>query len=542
MKRMKPFDPALLALAALLAGVVTLGASFAQTGTAQLVTSRKLEALLWFLGRTALYAALMHLVKLALARGRRLDADSRLSRMSCRAFTCAAAGALLLCWLPYAVMIWPGTVSNDSVTQLLQIFGLSPLSNGNPVLQTGLIWLCVNACKPLGADAAIALYCATQTLFMALLMGYTLWRLSRMNAPRALLALAFAFYALCPVFPTFALCVGKDANFAMATLFLALMTLSALETPREKPMSVKATVGLLVASVATAFLRNAGLYLALMMLALLLVRALARKSPQWKAPALCAGVVGCLWLTLHLLVLPGLGMDESPETEELSLPLQQVARVVVSQPEALDDAQRAAIDAVLPLEGIKSAYNGELSDRVKDLWRADATAEQKKAFFSTWLSLVKSCPATCFSATFHNVFGYLCPGYLFTALKPTFLLGDEYGASGLEGRFDFTVNPRAERLEAKLKTLEQNPIFRLWIAPGLYGCLALFALTIALRNRGSGSALALLPALFTLLGCLLSAVNAYMRYAMPLYIAAPFALALAARALSEDGRGKEIIR
>ena len=41
------------------------------------------------------------------------------------------------------------------------------------------------------------------------------------------------------------------------------------------------------------------------------------------------------------------------------------------------------------------------------------------------------------------------------------------------------------------------------------------------------------PALFTLAGCLLSAVNGYFRYAMPLYISAPLLLWLVSR--SEKG-------
>lgn len=56
------------------------------------------------------------------------------------AFALCAGGGLLLCWLPYLYWIFPGTVSNDSVTQVLEIIGVEKLGNANPIFQTALIY------------------------------------------------------------------------------------------------------------------------------------------------------------------------------------------------------------------------------------------------------------------------------------------------------------------------------------------------------------------------------------------------------------------
>ena len=76
---------------------------------------------------------------------------------------------LLACWLPYLFAVWPGTVSNDSITQLKQIFGLIPLENSNPLTQTGLLWLSVRAGMGIfgSADAVVALYVCVQATLMA---------------------------------------------------------------------------------------------------------------------------------------------------------------------------------------------------------------------------------------------------------------------------------------------------------------------------------------------------------------------------------------
>ncbi len=47
--------------------------------------------------------------------------------------------------------------------------------------------------------------------------------------------------------------------------------------------------------------------------------------------------------------------------------------------------------------------------------------------------------------------------------------------------------------------------------------------------------LSAVPALFTLAGCMLSAVNGYFRYAMPLYVSAPMLIWLVAQSLRKKG-------
>ena len=216
-----------------------------------------------------------------------------------------------------------------------------------------------------------------------------------------------------------------------------------------------------------------------------------------------------------------------PESENYSLPLQQVARVAAGG--ALTEAQKEAVSGVLPVEELKGAYNGELSDPVKALWREDATPEQKRAFWQAWPQIVLDNPMTCLSATFHNTYGYLYPGYMST-LKPTLLIGDQSTrTASVKGLYDYTVNPLSEGLEAFTDRLAQNPLYRLAVSPGLYGWVALMSAVWLLRGN-RGRLLCAVPALFTLAGCLLSAVNGYFRYAMPLYLSAPLLLWLVAEA------------
>lgn len=520
----RPFWPARLwVLAAALAGVVVLGRSFAAVGTAELATGRWPRTLAALVGLALLIFAGMRLLLEALSR----PAARSGGRFALPGRAELWLGALLLaCWLPWYVCLYPGTVSNDSISQLKEIMGLVPMSNANPIFQT---WL-LGAFRQLGlwlgsADAGVALYCVTQAALMAWLLGAVLDGIRRSAAPRCLVWTSFFFYALCPVFPVFAFCVGKDTNFAMAVLFLALMLKRITDEPGRR--GAARYVGLSAAAVLCALLRNPGVYLSLLTLGLLLCWALRRRCGAWRLPAVAAACVLCVWGALHLLMLPGLNIAAMPESENYSLPLQQVARVAAGG--ALTEAQKEAVSGVLPVEELKGAYNGELSDPIKALWREDATPEQKRAFWQAWPQIVLDNPMTCLSATFHNTYGYLYPGYMST-LKPTLLIGDQSTrTASVKGLYDYTVNPLSEGLEAFTDRLAQNPLYRLAVSPGLYGWVALMSAVWLLRGN-RGRLLCAVPALFTLAGCLLSAVNGYFRYAMPLYLSAPLLLWLVAEA------------
>jgi hypothetical protein len=513
----------LWAAAVFFAAVVTLGASFDAAGSAALIAAHKGKALFYFLGRVPAFYMGMALVWEAMKNGRLWN----------RRYPAWVFAALIFaCWLPYLVTVWPGTVSNDSITQLTEIYGSKPLSNGNPLFQTGLIWLCGAIGQGVfrSANAAIALYALLQGLLMAWLLGYTVSRMAGGGAPMWLMLLALGFYAICPVFPLFAFCVGKDTNFAMAVLWLSLIVWRMVSAGSP---TTRGTVFLCVCAVLCVLLRNAGAGLVVVTLTALLVWSLVRRNQIWRSALYALTCAALALFILYAALIPALSAEESPETEMLSVPLQQVARVVTN--EELPDEYFSTVNAVLPVDELKAAYNGQLSDPVKDLWREDATKAEKRTFFKAWAKLSFTHPGTYLSALFHNSYGYVMPGFV-SQIKPTFLLGAEGDTDELDGKFDFTVNPHAESMKTVLKRLLQYAPFRILAAPGLYGWAALFALAVVMKAKQWRMLLYMLPGLLTLAGCFVSPVNGYFRYAMPVYFAAPVLLCAATLAIRKPER------
>ena len=538
-------------LAIVFAGIMVLAESFTAMGTTELLTQNlemKMKAALYFVGRVPLFFGAMRLLQGALSGDSRLiekenrEASRLFLRIRKPKSTLAVTLLLLACWSPYFLCLFPGTVSNDSITQLKEIYGVTALSAGNPLFQTFLLGGFCALGKVLGsADWAVAAYCCVQAVLMAMLFSVVLRAIGNAGAPRWLCNLSFLFFAFCPIFPVFAFCVGKDTNFAMAVLFFSLKVWQAVKPPSETKSPVKNGMGLCFSAALLVLLRNPGVYLALLALLPLLLCSFGRngQSKRW-IPPLCALVVtAVVWVALNLAVLPLTGAEPMTETEDKSIPLQQVARVVASAPETLTEEEKSAISGVMNIDEIKKVYNGELSDPIKFLWKGNASEEQKLVFWKAWLSMASKHPATYFSATFHNSYGYLCPGYVST-VKPTLLIGQQGHTTDLAGKFDFSVNPSTDALNNIVDQLLQQPLFRVLVAPGLYGWIVLFTIATLLFGHQKRLLLAAFPMLFSLVGCLMSAVNGYFRYAMPLYFCGPLLFTLCHASMVPAHKNKEV--
>lgn len=85
------------------------------------------------------------------------------------------AKKLFLCWLPYFLLLYPGTILWDTGTQLNQFFGYQTLTNDSPYIQTFLIGFFVWIGSKIGsATLGVALYLLLQMLYMSLVAAYAI--------------------------------------------------------------------------------------------------------------------------------------------------------------------------------------------------------------------------------------------------------------------------------------------------------------------------------------------------------------------------------
>ena len=110
-------------------------------------------------------------------------------------------------------------------------------------------------------------------------------------------------------------------------------------------------------------------------------------------------------------VMNAFGVAQPDFVESLSVPAQQVARVLVDD-EEIDDDERQMIENVIDTTYIKELYAPDFADNMKELMRAGNPSEieqDKKSYFKLWLHMCLKHPGTVTKAWFDLVGGYIYP-------------------------------------------------------------------------------------------------------------------------------------
>jgi len=293
-------------------------------------------------------------------------------------------------------------------------------------------------------------------------------------------------------------------------------------------------------------LRSNGLYV---VLPTAIVLCIIARPKKFIIPAL-AGAVACALLFSNVFI-PALGIRDETASGIYSVCFQQSARVLRDHADAVTPEEYAEIDAVLDAERLPDLYEPWISDPVKYTFRqygqgAEAEKEVLARYRETWLSMLKKYPLDYLESFFAGNISY----YTFTPkmegetynnqagnrlVFETYELGDSRGP---DPRFlDTTQIAALEPVRTLLALFARGwrhiPLMGLLYACASYTWLLVGAAISVCRQKRWKLLAAFLPALLSLGVCMLSPVNDYFRYFLPI-VAMTIPLIGAASAKEEE--------
>ena len=505
-------------------------------------------AILQILGQTAVMAAaaalLCHWLERDQAkewkRGKALIvrlSGSSLGRAYRRRPVLFTMGALLVCWSPYLVIFFPGTVVWDMAEMAAMQFGLRRITTWHPVLVTWVFSGLARFGRLFGSDnLGVFLYMLGQSVLLANALSSALELMKRLNASRAFRLIAFSFFALTPIFPSFAQAVGKDTVYAALVLLFTVQTIELLRFGKPKALALL-TYGLTALFLCLS--RTNGVYLLLPTAAVLAF--VLRGGLRWLAAA-ALGTALALVFAFNLLLVPALGIPDATASGLYSVPFQQSARTL--RDHTVSAEEYAEIDRVLDAAALPALYETNISDPVKYTFRQygrgrAAETEALARYRQTWLSMFREYPLTYLEAFVAGSAGY----YAFT---PKIDASRTYNYQG-GVRFTFETVPAGadpldlhtaqipafqmarELFAAYARGWRRVPVLELFLFCAAYTWLLAAAALSLIRQKRARELAAFLPALLTLLTCVLSPVNDYFRYFLPVVAVFVPLLALAKR-------------
>ncbi len=442
--------------------------------------------------------------------------------------------AILVCWVIFWAVYFPGSVPHDGRYQLNMYLGFQNMSRHHPYYSTLLMGAIYSVGAAIGgSNCGVAFYVAFQSVVCALIYGASCSYLRKKRMPLPAVLGFVLFFAVVPLWCTYAQAVIKDTIYAG---FFAWFTLE----------YVKCFLGdggrygclrLGIAAALVCLLRNEGIYIVVLaLLVLLFLVKLRRRSILIVLAAVLAVNVG-----LNSVLLDEMGIYSDSNAESLSLLIQQVARYSIEYGDELTEDEKAVIDAIVPYEYLEE-YDPELADPVKRHCRGSATDEEWSDFLALWAQLLLRHPLVYIEAAVNEMYGYLDPFYFYQGMQA-------YQLYNKEALTDYDTDPELYSTYVTSDDLRDSayqyaylwqkiPVLSFLVNPAAYVWAGILLLAVVLRRKDWRTALLYLTPVFIVLICCISPVNGLLRYMMPVCACMPEYVLLALHPKLPGGSGE----
>ena len=483
-------------------------------------------------------AAGLHLAGHKRPPGRRRPCP-QLTRRSVLTF----AGIMLLCWLPYAIALYPGRFGLDTYSMINQNYpghlpvSSMPVENPNhqftdhhPIFDTlvyGLFArgsdLLTGSCNP-GIFLFSVLQMAATAAGMVCLLAYV----GKLGVPSGARLAAFVYFCAMPFYPIYAFSMLKDALHLTLMPPYAILLLETVRTHGEiyakERHGRRNLAASIVLGVLLALTKKTCIYLVLID-AVVFALAYRKHWAALLAPGVAAAVT--MFAVIPLVAYPALDVAPGGVQETLGPLITQTARFARYHADEVTEDEREAIDAVIDYDSIALGYKSRNIDRVKYTYRWDTcTKADLQRYLRVWLAMGLRRPGTYLAATLGTCTNYFDWGGVVSVYPRAYvypLASYKLHISepeSLAGAREAALQMHRNAASAPFAWMLYQMALYVWCIPALAWCVA-----VATRSRYK---LAFLPLALQIVVLLASPAD-LTRYALPLIWLGPVLLALCVR-------------
>ncbi|MDD3453499.1 MAG: DUF6020 family protein [Bacilli bacterium] len=428
---------------------------------------------------------------------------------------------IIMFWLIYIIAFYPIILSPDPSYQIKQFFNVHTkyadwvnlldenvfMTNHHPVIHTLLLGSCIKTGRfILNDNFGLFIYSFIQIIILASTLAYTIKYLKKINIKINIRIILVLIYGLVPSFAFYAMSGVKDTIY---TSLIILYVLLLFDFINKKQLKLKDIIKTIILLLLIALFRNNGLYVILLSFPLLIIY----DNKNIKKLIFIFIIFLSLFMTYSKVILPYFKIPEGSIREVLSIPFQQTARYVSLYEDELTDEDKKIIDNILIYDTLKTRYDPEFADPVKNQFNKNTTKKELKQYFEVWKKGLIKHPTVYIEATINNVYGYFYP------LDTSWYIYYKFDSRITQ---DNLVDYHYNNLSFLRKILSNYgqifpfiPIIGLISVIGFNTWLLLIMTIYYFSSNKRKYVIPLMPLLITLLICIASPVNTYFRYAMP---------------------------
>ena len=406
---------------------------------------------------------------------------------------------------------FPALMSLDSIDQVRQIF-TGVYSNHQPYYHTQLLGIFIRPAPALsGINTGVAVYAFFQILVMAATFAFVILTMSQLGFTRRICIISTIWYAVMPFHIMYSFTVWKDVLFGASVTLMIVFFVRLMNDIGHSPVNY---TGFAVSSLVMCILRSNGLFAYIIVFAACVM--LIRRNTKLIVIMLVTIVLG---FVLKHPVLDSLNVTPPDTVESLSIPLQQIARVVFEGGNmTAEDMQ--FLSEIMDVTAIADNYDPDISDPIKNMIRDYGNHEYLSAhmgdFLRMYVHTIVRNPMTAVTAWVDSTCGYWNSGYDYWVWYWD-IEQNEFGISR-----HVASEKMLHFMDEYLWLFYNNRVLQLFTCIGMHVwfVLVIFAGYIAHNNRTG--IIACMPILAILLSLLISApVYSEFRYMYAMFCALP---------------------
>lgn len=410
------------------------------------------------------------------------------------------AAFILLCWIPYLLLSYPGILWYDTGQQLMQWFHQdntftdgSSWSDHHPVFDTLFFGVFAEFGKVVGSvDFGLFICSVVLSILSASSFSTVIIYCRRLGASWRSCFIGMIIFALFPVVPIFSISLVKDSIFMPFFVWFAILCIEIVRSRGEVLKHYSVLVAFILIALMASITKKTGFYVVVLCCLLLLCAVFKKYHIQIGAVLIV--VCSVIMFFMPKILFPAFGIKEGGKQEILSIPFQQSALEVKRHKADMDTKDLDTITAVLG-DDVADRYQWWAADNVKGYSWDSSKDKYLGDYVRTWVHGLVKHPVTYIEAYIALQEGWLgVPSYgenggndPLNLLLPVFMTGSDHTLvthaeeMGMSAHgYDYHV----KQVENTINKVEQIPLLNLVFSKAIWSTwMFLFIVYEWIRSR-----------------------------------------------------------
>lgn len=356
---------------------------------------------------------------------------------------------ILICWLPYIILLYPAAINPDTVNQLTEFFGHgdwvhddypiswylleghnNSISNQHNFFLTLLYGFNFKAGLKLFGRPSVGLFISSmeQVLSLCGVFTYSLATFHRMGMPYGHIKKFKLIFALFPLFPIISMFLTKNIFYSVAFIWTILLIVNMMH--KTQAITWKWWICFVLSVLSQLATEKYAIYI--ITLTSLLILLFEWKTSGIKQLAITMIIVVAVFMGGQHILFNKLGVPNGDPIESKSVMLQSTALYEKHYPGEINGYQKKVLNKVFVLKNLKRLYtpgisdpikssgakkiglqsNGQFNQHLNKAWvegyrYQTVTKKDLQNYNSVWIQLMMKHPKVLFQAFMEQGYGYL---------------------------------------------------------------------------------------------------------------------------------------